>query len=139
PPGASPCAGEIVCGRRAERAGQDEGVPAPVLAASALDRGRGQGERRAALDRRMPAGTASVLREAGGSVDSVEHSLRECGRRAHEADMDIFWLVLSILFLAAASLVAVGNIFGCAAAMIRKRNGIDRGFSAVPIVSLVFS
>ena len=46
---------------------------------------------------------------------------------------------ITIICLALSSLVAVGNLGGCIAAMRRKRQGIDRGYSSVPLISLVFA
>jgi len=41
------------------------------------------------------------------------------------------------LFLA--TLIALGNVGGATAAIIRKRKGIDKGYSSVPLFSLLFA
>lgn len=46
---------------------------------------------------------------------------------------------LSVACLVLSSTVAGGNLVGVLGAMRRKRNGIDRGFSTIPICSLLFA
>ena len=41
--------------------------------------------------------------------------------------------------LGLSTLVAFGNTVGCIGALRRKRRGEDRGYSAVPLVSMIFS
>lgn len=48
------------------------------------------------------------------------------------------WL-LAIPMLLLATLVAVGNLGGCIAAVRRQRAGGDKGFSSIPFVSLILS
>lgn len=48
-------------------------------------------------------------------------------------------ICISISCLAFSALVAFGNLVGCIAAVRRKRRGIDRGYSSVPLISLVFA
>lgn len=45
--------------------------------------------------------------------------------------------ILAIPMTALAGLIAFGNIRGCILAARNKKNGIDRGYSNVPFVSLI--
>ncbi|MCX7004689.1 MAG: hypothetical protein NTV22_15650 [bacterium] len=45
----------------------------------------------------------------------------------------------SIIFLILAAVIAAGNIGGCTAAMLSKRKGSDKGYSCIPLFSLLFS
>lgn len=40
--------------------------------------------------------------------------------------------------MALGSLIAIGNILGCVAAIRRQRKGIDKGYSSVPFLSVIF-
>jgi hypothetical protein len=48
-------------------------------------------------------------------------------------------IYLSVICLILSSLIALGNIGGSVAAWRRKKRGIDRGYSNVPLISLLFS
>jgi hypothetical protein len=48
-------------------------------------------------------------------------------------------LTVAFILMGLASLVAIGNISGCLAAHKRKKQGIDKGYSNIPLVSLAFS
>lgn len=46
-------------------------------------------------------------------------------------------IYVSIALLALGTLVAIGNIGGSVSAMMRRRKGIERGYSSVPLISLL--
>jgi len=48
-------------------------------------------------------------------------------------------IYVSIIFLVLSALISVGNIGGVTAALIRKKKGIDRGYSCIPFFSILFS
>ena len=46
---------------------------------------------------------------------------------------------IAFFCLGVSTLVACGNIAGCVGAVIRKKRGIDQGYSSIPLVSILFS
>lgn len=48
-------------------------------------------------------------------------------------------IYVAYVCLGLSTLVAFANLAGCIGAVRRKRIGVDRGYSTVPLVSLVFS
>jgi len=46
---------------------------------------------------------------------------------------------IGVAFLALASLIAVANLIGCFRALRRKHLGIDKGYSSIPLLSILFS
>ncbi|MHC4849856.1 MAG: hypothetical protein ACYTEG_15580 [Planctomycetota bacterium] len=48
-------------------------------------------------------------------------------------------VVLTIVFALLSSLIAAGNLFGAVAAVRRQRRGDDRGYSSVPLLSLLLA
>jgi hypothetical protein len=47
-------------------------------------------------------------------------------------------IIVAIIALGLAVFVSIGNIIGCCAAIRRRRKGGTRGYSCVPLVSIVF-
>ncbi len=47
--------------------------------------------------------------------------------------------VIGFIFVALASCIAIGDVIGGYQAILRRRKGIPRGFSTVPLLSLLFS
>ena len=48
-------------------------------------------------------------------------------------------IYIAFVCLGVSTLIACGNIAGCIGAAIRKKRGIDRGYTCIPLVSILFS